>query len=837
KLDKIRNFATSSNIQIMIINIDAFRKGFGEDEEKSNIIHRRIDSLNGQRPIDLIKETNPIVIIDEPQSVDSTEKSKEAIKSLNALCTLRYSATHIDKHNMIYRLDAVDAYKDNLVKKIEVLSIKSEDNYNMPYIKLVKINQKTATIEIDVVDKNGMVKRTKKNVKHKEKLFVTSGEREIYRDYIVENICCEDGNEYIEINGMKLKIDDIVGDTDTDEIRRVQIRQTIKEHLNKEMELNKIGIKVLSLFFIDKVCNYREYLDDGIISNGKYANMFEEEYSKLIKSPKFKENINKNVEVSYTHNGYFASDNKKKFKDTKGNTKADEDVYNLIMKDKEKLLDLKTPLRFIFSHSALREGWDNPNVFQICTLRDSGGTYIKKRQEIGRGLRLCVNQDGDRIKDNKINILTVMANESYEDFAKDLQSEIQNDCGVKFGIIENNAFANIKRIAKNENDEDEGVEFGYENSEKLFDYLVCNDYIDEKGRIQDKLKLSIEERFNGQINILEDPKEVFTVSNTEFEDFELGIYNEIRNRCRSYEIKNCATKKTVRIKDDALKSPEFVRLWEKINTQATYSVNFKTYELVEKMSSAISKMETIKAPIIYSEKNKVDITRNEGVTGLCTSVSESSETYTTTYLPDIITELQNRTQLTRKSIVDILIKSNRLDEFRVNPQKFIETVIKTINSNLKYFLVDGIKYEKIDKTYSIEKLKEEYFIKYENNNVFKSEKSPFEEFICDSNIEMKFAEGLENNEDIKVYLKLPSWFKIDTPVGTYNPDWALLIEKDFDEKLYFIVETKGTKNIDDLREDEKNKIKCAEKCYEVIGDKGVEYRAPIETIMDFLKSI
>ncbi|MDB8460431.1 DEAD/DEAH box helicase family protein, partial [Turicibacter sanguinis] len=345
-LEQVRNFAASSHIQIMVINIDAFRKSFDDPtkENKANIIHRDTDKLEGQKPIDLIRETNPIVIIDEPQSVDTTKKSKEAIASLNPLCTLRYSATHVDKHHMIYRLDAIDAYEQKLVKQIEVLSVRSEDSFNLPYIKLIETKERQAVLELDV-EKKGVVKREQKKVKLNDSLYDISGNRELYQHYQVEDISWEAGNQYVIIRGQRIDKGQAIGDIDDDLVKRFQIRQTIEEHLKKEMRLNPKGIKVLSLFFIDRVAHYRDYDLDGNILQGKYAKMFEEEYEKLIKEDRFKENQNRHFDLDMIHNGYFSQDKKGILKDTKGNTQADEDVYNLIMKDKERLLDMKTPLR------------------------------------------------------------------------------------------------------------------------------------------------------------------------------------------------------------------------------------------------------------------------------------------------------------------------------------------------------------------------------------------------------------------------------------------------------------------------------------------------------------
>ena len=427
-LEQVRSFAVSNNIEIMIINIDAFRRSFSDPtkESKANIIHRTNDRLNGMKPIELIQETRPFVIIDEPQSVDTTPKSKEAIKSLNPLCTLRYSATHVEKHNLVYKLDAVDSYNLGLVKQIEVAGFATKDYHNNAYLKLLSVNNKktpiTARIEMDVKDNKGEVKRTAVTVKRGDDLYDKSKGRDVYEGYIISEIYCEEGNEYVAFTSKPdiLRIGKPIGDVDDLAVKEQQIRKTIEEHLNKELVLNKQGVKVLSLFFIDRVANYRYYDENGNPQKGIYATLFEKHYNDLIRQPKYNtlfKDIDLDTAAEEVHNGYFSADKKGVLKDTNGSTQDDEDAYSLIMKDKERLLSFDTKLRFIFSHSALREGWDNPNVFQICTLNETK-SEVKKRQEIGRGLRLCVNQDGERLQGFSINTLTVMANESYEEFAK-----------------------------------------------------------------------------------------------------------------------------------------------------------------------------------------------------------------------------------------------------------------------------------------------------------------------------------------------------------------------------------------------------------------------------------
>ena len=664
KLDQVRNFATATTIEVMIINIDAFRKSFDDPdkEDKANVIHRPNDRLNGYRPIEFIQQTNPILIIDEPQSVDRTPKSKEAISSLKPLCTLRYSATHVDKYNMIYRLDAVDAYNEKLVKKIEVMSVRSEQSFNLPYIKVVEVKAGKAKVELDVESK-GKVKRTTKNVKYGDDLFDISGERELYRHFIVEQIDWTEGNESIEINGHFLRVGDSIGEIDDDEIKRYQIRKTIEEHLDKELRFNHRGIKVLSLFFIDKVANYRDYDKEGHAVQGKYAIMFEEEYKKLVQKPKYRtlfEDIDVDMEIEKIHNGYFAQDKKGKIKDTKGNTQADTDVYSLIMKEKERLLSLDEPLRFIFSHSALREGWDNPNVFQICTLKDSGGTYVSRRQEIGRGLRLAVNQDGERVSDYNVNTLTVMANESYEEFVDNLQKEMEEQTGVTFGKIEKHIFA---KLAFLDPETDEPKAMGYDLSSKLYESLKASDYVDKKDKATSTLKEALE---NYEFEVPE-----------EFVPWKAAIVNELKHITNRLPIKDGSKKKKVKLNKAVVDSKEFLELWDKIKYKTVFSIDFESSELINKTIASIQKMNRIEKVRIISRKDGISsLDRITGVQG--STLSERLEDYVTVHhtLPDIITELQNRTNLTRKTIVEILTGSKRLEDFKNNPQKFIEEVTK-----------------------------------------------------------------------------------------------------------------------------------------------------------------
>ena len=478
KLSDVRQFAASANIEVMIINIDAFKKA-------ENIINQAQDKLNGETAMGFIRDTHPIVIIDEPQSVDNTPKAKEAIASLNPLCVLRYSATHREKINLLYRLTPVDAYQMGLVKQIAVSSNQVSGGFNQPYVRLLSVfNEKgfRAKVEMDVKGKTGAVARKTVTVKPGDDLFLLSGGRELYEGYTVAGIDCTPGYEHIEFgNTQEVALGKAIGDIDENVVKRAQIRRTIEAHLDKELRYMGRGIKVLSLFFVDKVDKYRH--EDG--TPGIYAEMFEDCYRELIAREKYapiRERFS--ADVSKLHNGYFSQDKKGRLKDTKGDTQADDDTYNTIMRDKEWLLSFDCPLRFIFSHSALKEGWDNPNVFQVCTLIEQKSTFTC-RQKVGRGLRLCVNQAGERVEDRDINVLHVMANESFAEFAATLQQEIEDETGVKFGVLNLSLFSGM--VYEEKRQEERTVTA--EQAQRVVETLKTTGAIDEGGKVHPATKV------------------------------------------------------------------------------------------------------------------------------------------------------------------------------------------------------------------------------------------------------------------------------------------------------------------------------------------------------------
>ncbi|MEG1410092.1 MAG: DEAD/DEAH box helicase family protein [Terrisporobacter sp.] len=839
KMGEVREFATSNDIQIMIINIDAFRKDFDEDDEgKSNLIYRSSEHLSGKKPIELIQQTNPIVIIDEPQSVDNTERSKEAIEKLKPMCILRYSATHKKIQNLVYRLDPVDAFEQKLVKKIEVWSVRPEEDFNMPYIKVLDVYNKNgvyADLEVDVKGAKGKVTRKKIKVKTHDDLKDKT-KRDLYSGYVISNLDYNPDNKVVYFeNQDPIKVGESIGDINNDEVKYQQIKATIKAHLDKELSLVKKDIKVLSLFFIDEVKNYQVYNDDKTVSKGKYQIMFEQAYNELISKSKYKPLLSSKIrniqDAERVKGAYFAEDgkNKGKLKDSKerksGFSADDVRAFDLIMKRKELLLSYDSSVRFIFSHSALKEGWDNPNVFQICTLVDTKDTFTK-RQKIGRGLRLAVNQDGERVthqKDETVNVLTVIANESYEEFAATLQSEIQEECGIKFGHLEENAFQNIV-VYK----DDEDTQLGYEASKEIFEFMVDRGYISSKGASKGKINESLKRA------IVDETVEV----PSQYNDIKNEIINVIKKSTRRLPIENTKDKVVIKPRKEVLLSPEFKDLWDRIKQKTTYRVKFDDERFTK---LCIEKMEELRPRRSKINIDRVDIEiKRNGVEVDFKDTIKQDLQQRTYRLPDIIREIQDATMITRSTIIDILLKADKWELFKLNPHQFIEKTIKIFNSVKRDLIVDGIKYEKIDDYYEqsqfeVEK-EEDALVGYlEKNAIATSDEDPrslFNYVVYDSDVEKDFVERLEKDEEVRLYVKLPGWFTVDTPLGGYNPDWAILMERDDVKKLYFVVETKGSLEDDDLRRREKDKIRCAKKHFKVLES---DIRYEVATDFDEVK--
>lgn len=827
KLGQVRNFATSPNIQIMVITVGAINK-FGDEaaaqaeesdeakrrEKSKNKMYRASEKTGGERPIDLIRQTSPILIVDEPQSVDGgiDGKGKKALAHMSPLCTLRYSATHVDKHHMVYRLDAVDAYEQRLVKQIEVAAATVHGGNNKPYVKLFAINNKrgviSATIEVDRENAAGVVRRDTITVQDGFDLEQETG-RALYANIRIGEIRAGSGkktaDQFLELkapgNEVFLRVGEAWGDVDASAVHREMIRRTIKEHLDKEKRLRPLGVKVLSLFFIDEVAKYRQYDEQGNPVKGEYALIFEEEYKRWARHPDYQSlfgEIDLATAADEVHNGYFSIDKKKvggktveMIKDTSGTTAADDDTYNLIMCHKEKLLSFESPLKFIFSHSALKEGWDNPNVFQICNF-STRETERWRRQTIGRGLRLCVNQKGERLRGFEINTLTVIATESYEQFAENLQKDIEKDTGIQFGVVHDHEFAGIPVTSES----GEVSPLGFEASKSLWGHLQAQGYISDKGKVQDSLKTALK---TGNLQLP-----------AEFEAQRQQIVAVLKKLSGKLEVKNADDRKPISVRKSVLLSPDFKALWDRIKHKTTYRVQFDNEKLVERSIQALNDAPPISKTRLQWKKAGMAISK-AGVDASLLSVSEPIALYEADIeLPDVLTELQDRTQLTRKTIVHILTESTRLNDFKRNPQQFIELASDAINRCKRLALVDGIRYQRLgdEHYYAQELFVSEELSGYLQNLVLNTEKSVYEHVVYDSAIERDFAESLEKNEAVKVYAKLPGWFKVPTPLGTYNPDWAVLVMLDGQERLYFVVETKGSLFDEDLRDREGGKIKC-----------------------------
>ena len=878
KLSDVRQFATSSNIEIMIINIDAFKKA-------ENIINQAQDKLNGETAMKYIQATNPIVIIDEPQSVDNTDKAKEAIASLNPSCVLRYSATHREKINLMYRLTPVDAYQMGLVKQICVSSNEVANDFNKPYVKLLSVSNENgfkAKIELDVEAKGGSVSRKSVTVKPNDDLFLISGERELYDGYAIAGIDCTPGFECIEFSNTEtVMLGKSIGSIDENIIKEAQIKKTIRIHLDKELRYLDHGIKVLSLFFIDEVKKYRT--PEG--EKGPYAEMFERCYNELINLPKYQPLKSQfPADATAIHNGYFSQDKKGALKDTKGDTAADYDTYNTIMKDKEWLLSYDCPLRFIFSHSALKEGWDNPNVFQICTLIEQKSTFTC-RQKIGRGLRLCVNQDGERIEDKNINVLHVVANESFSEFAETLQKEIETETGVKFGTLQISLFSGMtytetkkveKTITKDQAqtvvealktvgaitaegkvdttkaeivipkeletvkeevikviEEEKTVDVEqiagksyteevteektvtYDDAQELITHFEQKGYVSKLGKIKDTMKEAL---LHGTLDL---PKK-FEAARERLESIVKKADNKLPIRDDSKEV-------IVRLNKQVMLSPEFMELWNKIKQKTAYRVQIDTTVLVENCVKELKAMPEIPKARLITKTASYDI-RNAGVGYVETEtrLEDLKDTYSS--LPNILGIISEETLIKKATVAEIIQKSGRAQDFLNNPQAFMEQCLEIIRHNRHALAIDGIKYVKLDgkEYYAQEIFDSTELVANLDKNAVRVEHSIYDHIIYDSStVEKPFAVALDKDPDVKMFFKIPDRFKIDTPIGTYNPDWAVLWEKNGEQKLYFILETKGTESLFNLKTPEQLKIHCGKEHFKALGN-GLEMHGPVK---------
>ena len=850
QLTEIDRFASDNSINVMIINSQAFNAK-GKDARR---IYMKLDEFRSRRPIDIIAKTNPIMIIDEPQSVEG-KQTKENLKQFNPLMTLRYSATHKSDsiYNMIYRLDAMEAYNKRLVKKIAVKGItESGSTATESYIYLESINLSkaapTATIQFDMKGATGIRKITR-TVSEGYNLYDNSGQMEEYKQgFVVSRIDGRDDSVEF-INGIKLYAGDVIGKVSEDQLRRIQIRETILSHIQRERELFYKGIKVLSLFFIDEVAKYKQYDAAGQPMNGSYAEMFEEEYKDVISNLQIgmgEDDYMKYlsaISVDKTHAGYFSIDKKGKMIDSKvarkETTTDDVDAYDLIMKNKELLLDRnpkKSPVRFIFSHSALREGWDNPNVFQICTLKQSSSD-VRKRQEVGRGLRLCVNQDGERMDTNvlgndvhNVNVLTVIASESYDSFAKGLQNEIAEAVADRPKAVTAELF--IGKVIKDDKGNEQVVD-GDTGRAIHFD-LIVNGYIDKKGVLTDKY---YEDKANGELKVAEEVADS-AASVIEIID---SIYDS-----RAMQPENARSNNVeLEVDESKLAMPEFKALWSKINSKSVYVVDFDTDELVRKSIDSLDRKLRVSKIYFKVETGAMEqIKSKEELVSGSSFVKEESASYgnvvaaSSNVKYDLIGKLVDETGLTRKAVIQILqgIQPATFNQFKNNPEEFIIKAAALINDEKATAIIEHITYDVMDDKYGTDVFTDPTIKGRLGVNAMKAKKHLYDHIVYDSSNEQAFATELDTNTNVAVYVKLPDGFYISTPVGHYNPDWAIAFYEGTVKHIYFVAETKGSMNSMQLRLIEESKIHCAREHFKAISNGEVVYEVvdSYKTLLDMV---
>lgn len=830
ELSRVRAFATNSTLQIMIINIDAFRK----DE---NIFNRVNDKLGGRSPADYVKSCSPVIVIDEPQSVDGTDKSKEALKRLGGLCQFRYSATHRkeDLGALLYSLDSIDAYNRKLVKEIEVVETSVKDDFNGAYLKLASVESwkgaLSARIEMAVRGAGG-TKRGVAKVKKGDDLLRKSKGVAAYEDnYIVDSIDATPGQEEVAFcNGRTLRMGSGVSDV----LRKEQLKQTIEAHFERARELRPKGIKVLSLIFIDKVANYRVYDAEGNASSGKFAEWFEELWAKEAAKPANRAIYDGKMPTAKdVHDGYFSIDRKtgRMTNTYEGNEKGRAEAergYELIMKNKTLLLSFESPVEFVFSHSALREGWDNPNVFQICTLNEMASD-MRRRQMLGRGLRICVNQSGARVRDGGVNVLTVMANESFAAFAEGLQKEIEEDTGFKFGVFAEETFVRVAR----EDENGKKIPLGVKGSAGVYAFLKASAYVGTDGRGTEDFKKALRRK---------------TVAwPSDVEPFKEPIATLCEKIMGGLGIKPKQRRRKARRNDERF--AEFKKLWDRIKYRTRFEVRIDTPKLIRDCAEIMKdRMQfTVTRPQVVVIRTKMEGDEH-GLSAGATSQTGGTRIDVRFEIPDILSRLQNETNLTRRTLVEILERSGRIEDIRKNPQMFLDGAIRIIRDTMARQIVDGIKYEKYpadvrwtQRLFDADELFDAADDGLRESMVETKRRGLYDFVVCDSQVERDFAAALDAAPSVKVFAKLPPRFQIATPLGAYNPDWAVVLDENGTARFYFIVETKGTNSKQDLKPVERAKIRCGTEHFLALGVGGSsddsEYFAPVKDWNGFMSKV
>ncbi|MEX3564069.1 DEAD/DEAH box helicase family protein [Corynebacterium phoceense] len=802
RAEDVRGFATATSLQFLVMTIDSIR-----GDKNTRIIHQQREKLSWLRPLDYLQATRPVVIMDEPQNMESL-LAQSAVADLNPMCTLRYSATHRTTRNVVYRLDPIDAHRLSLVKKIVVSDAQELGSAAKPYVKLLEVKRDPsfkARLELICRKKDGSYAKRTVNATQGADLERLSGGNPAYEgNWRINEISVVP--EQIELtNYGYLRVGEEIGGNQA-AVFQAMIRETVREHIRKEKQVHSQGIKVLSLFFIDKVASYLGEGINNLDANGDFATWFDAIYQEE-RAKSSASHVFLSPDPVEARSGYFAQMKRGKgkaaqitFKDSSGKTKADDDAYELIMKDKARLLSQDEPVRFIFSHSALREGWDNPNVFQICPLRDMS-SETERRQTIGRGLRLPVNQDGERVKDSGIAQLTVVANESYGAFAAALQDEYKR-AGVAVGYVRKTEFAELPIV-------EDGKEFrlGTRRSAEIWESLHERGYIDDAGEV---LGTWVPEQLGFTVGLPE-----------QYADYEQEVIDLVE-RCKIEVLVKPKRKRVVRsLNKQVYATPEFEEFWEKITARTTYRVSLDRTDLVQRCGARIKEAPPIDPIRIQVTRTGLELTRGGPKGSVLGSRDEVlKESYP---LPDIILQLQESTSLTRKTIIDILLGSGRVSEFLTNPNDYIKMVTGCIETELAHTLIEGIQYEPIGG--SIYELRELQADGLEEKDRFidqlykvtNKEKTDFDYVVFDSAVEKQFAQYLDGREDIKLFMKLPDKFRIPTPVGDYNPDWAIIKVEDGIEHLYLVRETKSSQDPSKRRPSENAKITAAMKHFEAIG--------------------
>jgi type III restriction enzyme len=841
RLHELESFSSDAGINVMIINIQAFNAR-GADNRR---IYDELDDFQSRKPIDVIASNRPIIILDEPQKMEGAA-TMEALPKFKPLMILRYSATHKTQHSRIHRLDALDAYNQKLVKKIAVRGIHTRGLAGTNaylYLEGIDISKKApvARIELEVKLASGEIKRQLRRLEFRDDLFALSGELDQYHGYTISQI--DAVSETVEFtNGIILRAGEANGDVSERDIRRIQIRETIKAHFDKEKQLFSRGIKVLSLFFIDEVAKYRDYAQAD--EKGEYARVFEEEYA-LLKDEYLSELAIDNeiyrkylagIDASKTHNGYFSIDKKTnrlkdpdiaKMGDNKGQSE-DPDAYDLILKDKERLLSFAEPTRFIFSHSALREGWDNPNVFVMCMLKHSDNT-ISRRQEVGRGLRLSVDQNGDRMDSlatvHDINVLTVVASESYRSFVDALQKEMVEALTARPRQANEEYFK-----GKVLQTEDGSVEVSPDMAAGIEFFLVQNGYVDRQKNITEKYQTA---RQNGTIAELPDDLKPYTDEILVLVD---GVFSELQLP----KLQDDRRSKTNPLNDNFHRK-EFQELWGRINQKAVYRVEFDPGELVRKSVSALDGHLRV-TPLQYTVTSGI---QQDGLTydtiGDGKSFREKeqatyqAETVTSLVKYDLLAKLAEATQLTRQTIAEILskIQPGVFAQFKQNPEHFISEASRLIIEQKAAMVIERLTYDAVSERYETDIFTASQTVQDFSRASDKLKKHVYDYALLDSDTERKFVEQLDTSSEIVVYAKLPRGFAIPTPVGDYNPDWAISFKEGSVRHIYFVAETKGTMSTLKMRGHETSKIDCARRFFEEIGNKVTSDRVKYDVVTDY----